>query len=122
MTPQEAADYANGAFSPTDEGEKRIQNFIASESARNIQQFIHLLYAPGEVRYLNPARAVLSIRLAEDAAKTADKLANQTDRLVDETVKLTRFTKGLLWLTVAITFFALVQIVIAVLEYSSKTH
>jgi hypothetical protein len=123
MTPKNAANLANSvSVGLSREDDERVQDFISSESPRNLQQFAHLLFGPGEARYFPLAKIALEIRLAEDAANTADKLSQQTDRLVDETVKLTRFTKGLLWLTIAIAFFAFVQIVIMVFEYSSKIH
>ena len=49
-------------------------------------------------------------------------LSKQTDRLVDETLKLTRFTRRLYWFTIALGFFAIVQIIIMLFQYSSETH
>ena len=66
--------------------------------------------------------AKLQNQLAEEAAKHAKNLSAQTDRLVSETVKLTRFTKGLVWLTVVLAGFATIQIIIMLFDYFSKNH
>jgi hypothetical protein len=68
MTPKEAAALANVQFGLAPEDDKKVQEFIASESPRNIQQFIHRLNAFGHPRYFNLARTGLEIGLAEDAA------------------------------------------------------
>ena len=49
-------------------------------------------------------------QLSEEAGKQAENLSNQTTRLVNETIKLTRFTKTLIWLTVAVVTSAIIQI------------
>jgi CTP-dependent riboflavin kinase len=68
-------------------------------------------------------------QLAEEAGKQAKNLSEQTDRLVQETIKLTGFTQGVYWLTIALVFFALVQIapsvvqtIVMLFEYFSKNH
>lgn len=52
----------------------------------------------------------------------SETLTQQTDRLVQYTVDLTRFTKGVFWLSVILGVFALVQILIMVFEYCSRTR
>ena len=68
----------------------------------------------------------LTAQLAEISSqrleRQTDELIKQTDRLVGETLILRRFTKGVYWLTVVICFLTFVLIVIAYLEYSTKTH
>lgn len=49
-------------------------------------------------------------QLAHEAAKQTENLTEQTKRLVSETIKLTRFTKTLIWLTVAVVTSAIIQI------------
>ena len=61
-------------------------------------------------------------RLAAEAGKQAESLSNQTEKLVSETIILRRFTKGVFWLTVVISIFTLVQIIITCLDYSTKAH
>jgi hypothetical protein len=61
-------------------------------------------------------------QLAEESGKQSKNLSDQTDRLVGETIVLRRFTKGVFWLTVVISIFTLVQIIITCLDYSTKAH
>jgi hypothetical protein len=72
--------------------------------------------------YQRPLMAAIQLIIAEEEAKTAEKLEQQTARLVEHTVKLTRFTRGVFWLTVILGVFAFVQIVIMVFEYCSKAR
>lgn len=60
-------------------------------------------------------------QLAEEAGKQAVDLSKQIDRLVQETIALTEFTRVLVWLTVFIGIFAIIQIVIMLFEYMAKT-
>ena len=62
------------------------------------------------------------LQQTEKLVQHSEKLTQQTDRLVQYTVELTRFTKGVFWLTVVLGVFALIQIVIMVFEYCSKTR
>lgn len=122
MKPNEAAKLANG-LNQSNPIVKQIRDFLSAATAREILEFVHLLYPlnTGHPYYIF-ARISLDIRLAEDADKIADKLTKQTDRLVAETITLSRFTKGLFWFTVVIAIFALVQIAIMVLDYASKNN
>lgn len=61
-------------------------------------------------------------QLAQEAGKQAENLSSQTARLVSETIILRRFTRGVFWLTVVLSVFTLVLIVIAFLEYSTKAN
>ena len=121
MTFEEASNLANRHFDDFTH-DKEIQDFIATESKNNLQQFIHRLNRDGYSRYFNLAYTTLQIRLAEDAIRlaenanlTADKLAKQTDRLV-------RYTIGLNALTFVLAFLGFVQILIAFFDYCSKNH
>jgi hypothetical protein len=49
-------------------------------------------------------------QLAEEAGKQAKNLSEQTGRLVGETLILRQFTKGVFWLTIILAVFAAVQI------------
>lgn len=122
MTPEVAARLANQYNFISADQSLEIIDFISAESPRRLQDFIHLLNRDGQNRYFNLAKTTLEIRLAEEANQAAIKLAEQTDRLVDETIKLTQFTRGVYWLTIALGFFAVVQIVIMLLQYSSEMH
>ena len=77
---------------------------------------------PAVVPLQQPLMAEIQFILAEEQSKSADKFEQQTARLIDETVELRRLTRGLYFLTIAVAFFALVQIVIMVLEYCAKLH
>ena len=121
MTPKEAAKAVDiNGTNPAPE----VDKFIIEASARELQEFIHIHAAMRYNHWLDRATVGVNIRLAEDASKFADKLVQhtekltrQTDRLVEESANLSRLTKVLIWLTVAIGAFAIVQIVIMVFEY-----
>ncbi len=113
--------------------EQDAREYLLSKSPREILEFQNH-FPPNQhatSRWFEIAKVILDIRLAENAAKTADKLiqhtekltqqtdihiqhteklTRQTDRLVNETAKLT-------WLTIALGVFAVVQIVIMVFDY-----
>jgi hypothetical protein len=61
-------------------------------------------------------------QLAEEGGKHAKNLSEQTDRLVNETVKLTKFTRGVYWLTFILGLFALIQIIVMLFEYFSQSR
>lgn len=84
--------------------------FLSGASAKDILTFVQRLTITKHDMYLPFARAVLDIRLAEDAAQTAAKLATQTERLVSETLELRRFTNGVFWLTAILVLVAILQI------------
>lgn len=76
-----------------------------------------------------PLMAELHAIVADEQAKSAEKVERQTDelviqtqRLVSETVILRRFTKGVFWLTIVLAVLTVVLIVIAYLEYSAKAN
>jgi hypothetical protein len=98
ITPQEAATLVDW---PNPSRHKEIHDFILSASAREIQLFVHSLQidmpTTASREWLNRARIVLDIRLAEDAAKSAGKLE--------------RFTYWLVCLTIALVFIGVVQII-----------
>jgi hypothetical protein len=98
MTPQEAAELASGVFELSPDEDKKVQEFISFESPRNIQQFIHLLYAKGHDRYFHLARTALEIRLSEDAAI-------YTRRIIRLTWVLAILTFALLAVEVRAVFF-----------------
>ena len=140
MTPQQASskvsDFSKNRLHEVDEW---VKTAIPTE----LQEVIHWL--DGKPMWIERARAALDIRLAEDAAKTADKLSQQTDRLIQHTEKLTTqtdihiqhsekltlqtdklinesgslavLTKQLRFWTIMLGVFALVQIIIMVFDY-----
>lgn len=75
------------------------------------------IYTPETEAFAAVVRHILQVRLSEEAEKTATKMATQTDRLVEDTIKLTRFTRGVFWLTVVLAFFAVVQIIIMAIQF-----
>ncbi|HTV43105.1 MAG TPA: hypothetical protein VMF08_21250 [Candidatus Sulfotelmatobacter sp.] len=122
MIPEEAAKLANQYNFNTPEQHREIMDFISVESPRRLRDFIHLLNRDGQNRYFHTAKTTLELQIAEEANNAAIKLSEQTDRLVDETLKLTRFTRRVYWLTVALGFFAVVQIIIMFFQYFSEAH
>jgi len=91
------------------------EQFLKEASARDLQKYLSCLseFLP-QYRH---AKIALDIRLAEDAAKTAEKMASHTDRLVTESISLTALTKQLKFWTIILGVFAVVQIVIMVFDY-----
>lgn len=52
----------------------------------------------------------------EKHAKQSEKLTQQTDQLIIESVNLSRLTRVLIWLTVVLGLFAVIQIVLMVYD------
>jgi hypothetical protein len=110
MTLEEAGKFKNDSDYP------KVQEFLSNATAREIQQFIHKYVTPQHNdQFFNLARVALDVRLSEDSDLIADKLSKQTDRLV-------RYTIGLYVFTVALAFFAVIQILIMIVDYCSKNH
>jgi hypothetical protein len=120
MTPKEAANETSRAgTNPSPE----VDDFLVNASARELQEFIHLHSAMLYTHWLERAKVAVNIRLAEEHAKSADtlikhseKLTHQTDKMIDESINLSKLTKVLIWLTVALGGFAVVQIVLMVYD------
>jgi hypothetical protein len=83
-------------------GREQILDFLTTAPARELQQYIHNISVDAYSHWYQRARTALDIRLAEDAGRTADKLA--------------RFTRWLICFTVALVFIGIVQIVIMFLK------
>jgi hypothetical protein len=116
MTPIEAATLANNFLGIRPDDNKKILDFIKSASPRDIQEFIHHLdYLSGLPRYFEIAKVSIEIQLSENSDFLAEKLSNQTDRLIKYTISLRA-------LTIVIAVFALIQIVVMIMDYCSKTH
>ncbi len=62
----------------------------------------------------------LLVLLAEEQEKASAKLEQQTTRLIEHTVELGRLTRGVLWFTIVLAVFALIQIFIMVYEICAK--
>jgi hypothetical protein len=92
MTPQEAATIANQGLTPTDARKKDLEDFISTESPRNIQLFIHNLDNSGRPVYFNLARTELDIRFSEQQAKSAETLEHYTRWLIGFTLALVILT------------------------------
>lgn len=113
MTPKEAAQLAFGGPSEL----QKLDEEIINAPARWLQEFIHRMPTGDTSPWFHRTKVALEIRLAEDAAKTAEKMATHTDRLVTESISLTRLTKHLRFWTIMLGVFAVVQIVIMVFDY-----
>jgi hypothetical protein len=121
MTPKEAAKEVDRVGSnPSTE----VDDFLVKASARELQEFINLHSAMLYSHWLERAKVAVSIRLAEEQSKSADKLikhteklTQQTDKMIEESINISKLTKVLIWLTVAIGVFAIVQILIMVFDY-----
>ena len=111
--------------------------YLASASPRELMEFINCFHPNQNSHWFHKAKVILDVRLAEDAAKAADKLiqhteqltkqtdthiqhtetlTRQTDKLVTESVNLSKLTHILIWLTVALGLFAAIQIVLMVFD------
>ena len=120
MTPREAAKEVNRVgTNPSPE----VDEFLVKASARELQEFIHLHSAMLYSHWLERAKVAVNIRLAEEEAKSADKLirhseklTQQTDKMIEESINLSRLTKVLIWLTVFLGIFAVIQIVLMVYD------
>jgi len=117
MTPEEFADVANNWVDDpsNDDDIKLIKIFLRDAPAREIQRFVHRLNTLSQAPLFQIARVALEIKLAEDAGLIADKLSKQTDRLI-------KYTTGLYVLTFVLAFFAVLQIVIMLMELFCKSH
>ena|SRR5437879_4178223 len=102
-------------------------------SIKELQQFVHLIrlvnYGTGQTEQ-QIARTALDVRISDEAAKSADKLAGQTDRLIDHTgnlvilaqaqkelaVKLDRQTNKLICLTWGIVGLSVALLAVAIVQ------
>jgi hypothetical protein len=89
----------------------RLENWLKIKSARELEQFYNYANLIAG-QWAERAKIALEIRLAEDAVSTATKMAEQNSILVKESRALTKYTKGLYWLTAALVVSAIIQIVI----------
>jgi hypothetical protein len=101
ITPKEAATLVDW---PNPNRRAEIHDFVLNASARDIQLFVHLIATDttDAREWRGRANMALSVRLAEDAEKTAQKLVTGTDRLITETETLVRFTRRLYILTIVL--------------------
>jgi hypothetical protein len=118
--PKEAANLANTLGN---QDFHKVTPWLREASATELLEFIACLGNVDYNKWHERARAELEARLADDAAKLADKmiqhtdkLTQQTDKLVTESVNLSKLTRILIWLTMALGLFAVVQIVIMVFD------
>lgn len=122
-----------------------VEDFINEASARDLMFFIQKASPFATSPYHNHANIALSVRLAEDATKTAELLVQQTNRLVQysekltnqtdvhihysekltqqieellrESISLTKLTRQLRFWTIMLGLFAVMQIVIMIYDY-----
>jgi hypothetical protein len=92
MTPKEAAERTGSGYVG---GLLELDQFIIAASARELQEYIHRTIARGDQQPYNRATIALSIRLAEDAAKTTDKLIQHTEKLTTQTDEHIKHAKKL---------------------------
>jgi hypothetical protein len=95
----------------TPEGKEEVRAWLRTAPAREIQDYIHYIPISAHNERFQLARVALEIRIAEDAAQAATKLEQQVDRLVQHSDTLVRFTRGLYWLTAALVFCAVLEVV-----------
>ena len=120
--------------------EKEVKEFIDSATSAELQEGIMLALKTKTIwnaGLLEQALTALNIRLQVETALATDKhlkqieqlnaltsthiehtktLTKQTDKLVTESSNLSRLTKVLIWLTVALGLFAVIQIVLMVYD------
>jgi hypothetical protein len=95
----------------TPEGKEEVRAWLRTAPPREIQDYIHYIPISAHNERFQLARVALEIRIAEDAAQAATKLEQQVDRLVQHSDTLVRFTRGLYWLTAALVFCAVLEVV-----------
>jgi hypothetical protein len=125
MTPIEAARHTQFGTDPNPADE-----FLLNASSREIQEFIRHLHYSNFTVWSQRARVALDIRLAEDAAESAEKLTAQTDRLVEHTealvliakeqkelaAKLERQTNKLIFLSLVLVVFSVALLAVALVQ------
>jgi len=115
-----------------------VFSYLADATPRELIEFINYFSPHQNSQWFHKAKVFLDVRLAEDAAKTADKLiqhteqltrqtdthiqhaeklTHQTEKLLNESVSLTALTKQLRFWTIMLGVFAVVQIFIMVFDY-----
>jgi|ERR1041384_2763269 hypothetical protein len=109
MKPEETAPLANRIGDP--KADMDIKQFLLDASPRDIQKFVHLIRVDTNSRYYPLAKTALDIRLAEDAQKATEKLAQHTERLEKQSASLVRFTRALYCLTAVLAVFAIFEVV-----------
>jgi hypothetical protein len=118
-----------------------IKAYLVQAPAKELHDFIHNIIINPHSSYLTWARTALDIKLAEEAANTAQKLLEtadtqkqllveagkqaenlsiQTNKLVEETVTLTRLTRGLHKFTVVLVIVAIIQVIIMLFDLFTK--
>jgi len=128
-TPQDLSALAN---LHQDSADAEVRTWLADASSRNILTFLSGLLVGKYERHLPVATAALNVRLAEDAAKQADrlekqmlelvgiaaeqerlalKLDGQTETIIRLTKKLNRLTIWLVILTVALVLFEVMHFI-----------
>lgn len=90
ITPIEAARLANSGGDAN--SVQRINEVLAFGTGRDIQEFIHNIDTRDHSHWYKRASAALEIRLAEDAAETANKLVQHTEKLTQQTDRLVNDT------------------------------
>lgn len=73
----------------------QITEFILRSPARDLQEFIHNIGIYPNSQWFHRAKVALEIRLAEDAAETADKLIKHTEKLTQQNVILVQESRAL---------------------------
>jgi hypothetical protein len=102
--------------------EKNTFDYLANASPRELMEFINFFPPHQNSHWFHKAKVVLDVRLAEDAAATAEKMTQQNAILVNESRALTKYTKGLYVFTVLLFVVAILQVIIMVRDSFFKTE
>jgi hypothetical protein len=105
ITPKEAVDFERN------QKHEKVKEFLFTASARDLQEFFHLISAYTTNHTFNRARVALDVRLAEDAERTAQKLVTGTDSLIKQTETLVKLTRGLYFLTIVLICFGAFDVI-----------
>jgi hypothetical protein len=123
-----------------------IRNFFSLRTSIEIEEFYgNLSIHKFNKKWFEPAKVAMQLRRAEETADNmtaqmdrliqhTEKLSIQTDKqiqnsltlsnqtaiLVTESKNLTKYTMGLLWLTVAVVGLSVVLAVLGILDYLDK--
>ena len=88
-----------------------VMIFLRNAPTKDILTFIQRLTIVKHDMYMPFARAILDIRLAEDAERTAQKLVTGTDNLITQTNRLVNLTRGLYVLTIILILLGSLEFV-----------
>lgn len=113
ITPKDAATLVDW---PNPDRRKEIHEFVLHANARELQLFVHLIATDttDAREWRSRAGTAISICIADDQTKAAEKMEKHTVALVELTQALLGETKILRWLTVGLFILTICLLVLAI--------